>query len=325
MSRNVKPKVLIEKDILDVNSARIRSLIEELGNLAEIVSIDPYASKDEWIMKVKDVVAIVNRKGKIDKEIILVATNLKIISRTGVGVDETRIDLTEAKNRGIIITYNPGVNSPSVAELTFLLILALYRKLITINDLVRNGRWIEGQRLLGMELYGKTIGIIGLGNIGRRVAKIAKAFEANVIGYDPYIKDTVGVDEIVDLKTLLSRSDVVTIHVPLTKETKGMIGKNELSLMKKNAILINTSRGGIVDEDALYEALKAGNIAGAGLDVLSVEPPLESNPLLKLDNVIVTPHIGGVTIEAFERSVENAIMEVIRFLRGEPLKNIYKY
>ncbi|MEM0373764.1 MAG: hydroxyacid dehydrogenase [Sulfolobaceae archaeon] len=323
---NQRQKVLLEKDILNQNSERINRVLKELQNIAEIEVIDPYAPKEEWLKKVKDVNVIVNRKAKLDKEILEYARNLKLIARTGVGVDETRIDIEEAKKKGIIITYNPGVNSQSVAELTFLLMLALYRKIIKINEFVRKGKWVEGQRILGNELYGKTIGIIGLGSIGRRVAKISKAFEMNVLGFDPYVSEKIAeVDMIVDLKTLLSESDIITLHVPLTKETRGMIGRNEILLMKRNAILINTSRGGIVDENALYEALVNGRIAGAGLDVLSVEPPLESNPLLKLDNVIITPHIGGATFEAFERGVENALLEVIRFLKGEPLKNIYKY
>ncbi|QGA54009.1 hydroxyacid dehydrogenase [Sulfolobus sp. E5-1-F] len=321
-----KLKVLVERSIFESNSEKVKKYLEELKELADVEAIDPYASRDEWLSKIKDVIAIINRKAKLDKEILQHANYLRLIARTGVGVDETRIDLDEAKRRGIIITYNPGVNSPSVVELTFLLALALMRKLTRIYDLVKGGKWVEAQGILGWELYGKTMGIIGLGNIGKRVARVAKAFEMRVIGYDPYvIEKPAEVDEMAELRSLLSISDVVTLHIPLTKETKGLIGRKELLLMKKNAIIINTSRGGIIDEEALYEALVNKTIAGAGLDVLSVEPPLETNPLLKLENVIITPHIGGVTAEAFERGAENAILEVMRFLKGEPLKNVFKY
>jgi|OSPMetMinimDraft_2_1075162.scaffolds.fasta_scaffold01555_5 D-3-phosphoglycerate dehydrogenase len=324
----MKIKVIIEEGILSLGSQKIKELTDEISRLAEIIIIDPYAPKEKWIESCKDVVAIVNRKAKLSKEILNSCEKLKLIARTGVGVDETRIDLEEFKKRGITVTYNPGVNSPSVAELTFLLILLLYRKIFKINELTREGRWSDAQKIIGYELAGKVLGIIGLGNIGRRVAKIGKAFEMEVLGYDPLIPK----DNIVELGAkpcdfyeLLSSSDIITIHVPLTPQTYKMISNREIELMKKNAIIINTSRGGIVDEEALYEALRNKRILGAGLDVLSVEPPYPNHPLFKLENVVITPHIGGVTYEATERGFIGALTEVLNFLQGKPLKNVYKF
>lgn len=318
-------KVIIESNVVRSASKRVNQALEELSRIAKIVELDPSSPKEEWSREIEDATAVVNRKMKLDRDIIVAAKKLRLVARTGSGVDSTRIDLEEAKKKGIIITYNPGLNSPSVSELTFLLIMSIYRKLLRVTQLVKEGKWLEGVNFPGLELYGKTLGVIGLGNVGRRVAKIAMAYEMRVLGYDPYVRDPIQGIEIVELDQLLRESDIITLHVPLTAETRGLIDGKRLSLVKDGAILINTSRGEIIDEDALIEALRSGKLMGAGLDVLSVEPPSLNNPLLKMENVVITPHIGGTTIEAFERGAESAIREVIRFLRGEPLKNVFNY
>ncbi|EHP70230.1 phosphoglycerate dehydrogenase-like oxidoreductase [Metallosphaera yellowstonensis MK1] len=320
-----RPKVIVESNITNSTSPRVNQVLEELYGIARVVKLDHSSPKEVWIREIDDVVAVVNRKAKLDKEIIAAAKKLRLIARTGSGVDKTRIDLEEAKKKGIIITYNPGLNSPSVSELTFLLIQAIYRKLFKVTQLVKEGRWNEGVNLPGMELSGKTLGIVGLGNIGRRVARIGTAYEMRVLGYDPYVRDKIQGIEIVELEDLLRESDIITLHVPLTEETRGLIDRKRLSLVKDGAVLINASRGEIVDEGALVDALRSGKLMGAGLDVLNVEPPSPDNPLLQMENVIITPHIGGTTIEAFERGAESAIREVIRLLKGEPLKNIFNY
>ncbi|AHC51448.1 2-hydroxyacid dehydrogenase [Sulfolobus acidocaldarius SUSAZ] len=309
--------------MLNVNSPKVKELESEIRKLADIIILDPYDNEEKWAESCEGVIAIVDRKARITKKIMSSCSDLKLIARTGVGVDETRVDLAEAKRRGIAITYNPGVNSPSVAEFTFTLILSLYKRIFKITNLVKEGEWAKGQNIFTYELFNKTLGIIGLGNIGRRVARIGKAFEMEVLGYDLYIKKSDEGIRLTDLSTLLKESDIVTIHVPLTQETKNLIGEEQIRLMKPNAIIINTSRGGIIDEEALLKALKEKRIAGAGLDVLALEPPNPNNPLFSLDNVIITPHVAGVTHEAAERGFIGALTQVLNLLQGKPLTNVF--
>jgi D-3-phosphoglycerate dehydrogenase len=249
---------------------------------------------------------IVRSATVLSKDIIEAGSNLKVIGRSGVGLNN--IDLEAAKSRNIAVLNTPGANAISVAELTFALMLATARKLVHASVSLKEGRW-EKKLLKGVELYGKTLGIVGFGRIGKEVAKRALAFGMKVIAHDPYVEkhDIEACSaEACDLEDLLKRADVLTVHVPLTEETRGLIGEKELQLMKSNAILINTARGGVVNERALYKALKTGRIAAAGLDVFEKEPP-EFLELLKLEKVVCTPHIGASTFEAQKRcSVEIA-------------------
>jgi D-3-phosphoglycerate dehydrogenase len=192
------------------------------------------------------------------------------------------------------------------------------------NRAVKENRWGEYLKYIGTELAGKTVGIIGMGNIGTRVAIRARAFEMEFLVHDPYIPDahvTALGGKRVELGELLAESDFVTIHCPLTAETKGMISAQQLALMKASAYLINAARGGIVDEDALYRALKQKKVAGAALDVVENEPPVKDHPLFQLDNVVLTPHLGAVTFEASQRGEWGAAEEVIRVLEGKKPKN----
>ena len=243
-------------------------------------------------------------------------------------MDETRIDLKTAKERGILITYNPGINSDSVAELTILLALAILRKLLIINKCIKLGNWGDAQSKIGIQISGKKWGVIGFGNVGIRVAKIAFSMGCQVYAYDPYIADSTirnrGVEPM-SLKDLINECDIVSIHVPLLESTKHLIGEKELKLMKKDAVLINVSRGGIIDDIALYEAVKSGNLLGAGLDTLEDEPIHADNPLLSLENVVLTAHIGGSTHESMIKGSELAVEEVLRLLNGEQLKSQYSY
>jgi D-3-phosphoglycerate dehydrogenase len=315
--------VVLEDAVYHFPSNKVRELLKEIENLAQVKVMDPFAPEEEWVSALRDAVAVVNRKGRLSAKMIS-SSKLRLIARTGVGVDDTRVDLQEAKRRGIVITYNPGANSSSVAELTVLLMLSVFRRLNEVTKAVREGRWTQGVNVLGQELSGKTLGLVGVGNVGRRVATIAKAMGMEVIGYDPYVREVEGI-RLMSLEEVLRSSDVVSLHVPLTAETRRLLNAQKFSLMKDGSVLINTSRGEVVDEEALISALRTGKLMGAGLDVLSVEPPKQDNPLLRMDNVIITPHVGGGTREALERGIVGALEEVMRFLRGEQLKNVFKY
>jgi D-3-phosphoglycerate dehydrogenase len=310
-----------------------RVLVEEfqpqvlkwLRERVELVVVNPWIEPERWEVEAARVDAVISRKGKITREQMeRSAGRLKIIARTGVGVDPSRVDLEAAKELRIWVTNQPGSNSVSVAELVFGQMIALVRHTHEANRAVTENRWSDYLKFIGTELAGKTIGIIGMGNIGTRVALRARAFEMDFLIYDPYIPEFhvtslggkwIGLDE------LLAESDLVTIHCPLNRETRGMIGAQKLALMKPSAFLINAARGGIVDEDALRSVLEQRKIAGAALDVIANEPPEKDHPLLTLDNVLWTPHIGAMTLEASERGEWGAAEEVIRVLESKRPKN----
>ena len=300
-------------------------LLEWLGSRVEIVVVDPWVEPERWEREVSQVDAVISRKGKVTREHMEKSRGrLKIVARTGVGVDPSRVDLDAAQEHRVWVTNMPGSNSVSVAELVFGQMIALVRHIIEANRAVKENRWEDYLQFLGTELANKTIGIIGMGNIGTRVAIRARAFEMSFLVYDPYIPEshvTALGGRWVGLNDLLSESDFVTIHCPLTHETKRMIGEKHLSLMKTSAYLINMARGGIVDEDALYRVLSQKRIAGAALDVMENEPPGKNHPLFQLNNAIFTPHLGAVTREASKRAEWGAAEEVVRVLEGKSPKN----
>ncbi|MEM4519046.1 MAG: hydroxyacid dehydrogenase [Sulfolobales archaeon] len=267
--------------------------------------------------------AILVRRGRVDKAVMDVCPNLKIISIYGVGID--RVDVEEATRRGILVTNGRGSNSTAVAELTIGLTIMALRNLYQLVDKMRESGWEEANKYaIGYEVCGKTVGLVGIGNIGSRVARILKAMEARVIAYDPYVSAEsvkgLGI-ELVDLDTLVRESDIISIHAMLTKESYHLINEERLRKMKKNAIIVNTARGGIIDTDALVKALKEGWIAGAALDVTDPEPIPPDHPLLKLPNVIITPHVGGGTVESSNRMSFMAVEEIIRAYKGLPPMN----
>ena len=310
-------RVLVEKFQPDV--------LEWLSSRAEIVVVDPWVELERWEREAPQVDAVISRKGKITREHMEKSRGrLKIVARTGVGVDPSRVDLDAAKEHKVWVTNMPGSNSVSVAELVFGQMIALVRHTIEANRAVKENRWGDYLKFLGTELANKTIGIIGMGNIGTRVAIRARAFEMSFVVYDPYIPEahvTALGGRWVGLNELLSESDFVTIHCPLNQETKRMIGAEELSLMKPSAYLINAARGGIIDENALCRVLTRKGIGGAALDVMDNEPPAKDHPLFLLDNAIFTPHLGAVTSEASKRAEWGAAEEVVRVLEGKPPKN----
>ncbi|MCF6097121.1 D-glycerate dehydrogenase [Thermovorax subterraneus] len=262
---------------------------------------------------------------KIDAELMDRAKKLKIVSNYAVGYDN--IDLEEATKRGIMVTNTPGVLTETTADLTFALLMATARRIVEGDKFVRAGKWKTWgpMLLLGQDIYGATLGLIGLGRIGYAVAKRAKGFDMKVMYYDQVRNEKAEQElglEFVTLEKLLKESDFVSIHVPLTPQTRHLINEKTLSLMKKNAILINTARGPIVDEKALYEALVNNRIAGAGLDVMDPEPPSMDNPLLRLDNVVLLPHIGSASVATRTKMAIMAAENLVAGLKGEIPPNL---
>ena len=272
-----------------------------LKNAGLLVEYLPEISNQELITKVKDYdVIIVRSRTKITKEIIDNATNAKIIARVGVGLDN--IDTVEAQKKNVEVINAGEASVNAVSELVLGLMFSLSRNIPIANNATKQGKWIK-KDLIGIELKGKYLGIIGLGKIGRNVARLARGLRMNLIGYDVVPIDKSFAQEVslitTDLKTLIESSDYITCHVPSTEQTKHLINKEMLSIMKKGSFLINTSRGEVIDEQALIDSLKNKKIGGAALDVYEIEPPTNKE-LLVLDNLICTPHIGAQTKEGQE-------------------------
>ncbi|MGE5581417.1 MAG: phosphoglycerate dehydrogenase [Bacillota bacterium] len=263
----------------------------------------------------RDVVGIIVGVDPLPASVLNQCKNLKAISKYGVGMDN--IDLEQAKKLGIKVKNALGTNSVSVAELAIGFMFTAARKIPAIVSKVKNGSW---DRLIGCELTGKKLGLVGCGQIGREVAKRAKGLEMDVLIYDPYFSDEkflagYSIKSARDITEIFETSDFISLHVPATPETKKIINKNSLRVMKPNAVLINTSRGELVDEEALYDALKNGLIAAAVQDVFSSEPPAADNKLLKLDNFILTSHIGAYTHEAVEKMVIVSTQNLLEMLQ----------
>lgn len=288
-------KVLITDDVHE-------SCAEALKSKGCLVTVKPSLTRDELVRAVKEYDAIVVRgRTRLTKDVIMEAQSLKVIGRAGVGLDN--IDLRAASEKGIKVVASPQASTVAVAEATMALILALARMIPEANRALKEGLWLKS-KLVGFELKGKVLGIIGFGRIGKAVAKRALAFDMNVMAYD--IRDikeeaeSMGVKVATTLEELLRESDIITLHIPLNESTRHMIDEREISLMKKGAIVVNTSRGGIINTKALLKALKEGKLAGAALDVFENEPPKteEEWELIRLPNVVVTPHIASQTREA---------------------------
>jgi len=266
---------------------------------------------------------------KVDRRIIESLPNLRLIVTRSSGFDH--IDIQAAGERGIFVSNVPGYGSLPVAEHVFALLLAVMRKVVKADLTVKSSKWFT-PGLQGRLINGKTFGVIGTGAIGERVARIARAFGAEVIAYDALKKTTLeteGVLKYVTLEEVLEKSDIISIHIPLTKETYHMINRDSIARMKKGAVLINTSRGQVVDQEALVEALRTGKLSGAGLDVFEKEPPDPDDPILKLENVVLTPHIAWDTEEAEDYILNSTMETIIGFANGNPinvvnLKNLEK-
>ncbi|MBN1913279.1 MAG: phosphoglycerate dehydrogenase [Candidatus Omnitrophica bacterium] len=299
-------------------------LLEKEGDFQVDVKtgLKPDALKEE----IKDYDALIIRSAtKVTADVIAAAAKLKVIGRAGVGLDN--VDLEAATQKGIIVMNTPAGNTISTAEHTVSMILSLSRNIPQANSSTRQGEW-KRSKFMGVEVYNKVLGIVGLGRIGLEVAKRCLSFGMKILAYDPFLSREVAEGlgiEIVELKELFSRSDYISVHTPLTEETKHMISTKEIALMKKGVRLVNCARGGIVDETALAQAIKEGKVLGAAIDVFEKEPPAPDNELLKLDNVIVTCHLGASTEEA-QVNVSVEIAECVRdYLQGKGVYNAANY
>jgi len=275
---------------------------------------------------IKDYDGLVVRSAtKVTKEVIQAAKKLKVVGRAGVGLDN--VDLEAATQKGIIVMNTPAGNTISTAEHTFSMILSLSRNIPQANASTKKGEW-KRSKFMGVEVYGKTLGIVGFGRIGSEVAKRALSFGMKILAYDPFLSaevaESIGV-EIAELKKVLQESDYITVHTPLTDETRHMISDKEFALMRKGVRIINCARGGIIDEAALVKALKEQKVSGAAMDVFENEPLSAENELLKLDNVIITPHLGASTEEA-QVNVAIEVAEIVRdALLGRGIRNAANY
>ena len=284
--------------------------IEILKKAGLDVDVKTGMKSEELMAVIGDYQGLVVRSAtKVTSKIIEAASNLKVIGRAGSGLDN--VDVTAATKKGIVVMNAPGGNTITTAEHSFALMCSMARQIPQATASMKEGKW-EKKRFMGVEIFNKILGVIGIGNIGSQVARRAQAFSMNVIAYDPFLSEDkakeMGVEK-VDLYELFRRSDFITIHTPITAETRNMINKETLRIMKNGVRIINCARGGIINEKDLYDALVEGKVAGAALDVFEKEPP-DSNPLLSLDSVVSTPHLGAATKEAQE-NVAIAIAEQI--------------
>ena len=304
-----KPIVLIAEELSPAT-------VEALGPDFDIRSIDG-TDRAVLLAELPEASAVLIRSAtQLDAEAIAVAKKLKVVARAGVGLDN--VDLKAATEAGVMVVNAPTSNIISAAELTIGHILSLARHIPKANESLSNGEW-QRSKYTGVELYEKTVGIIGLGRIGALIAARLQAFGTEIVAYDPYVTSAraqqLGV-RLVTLDELLVESDFVTIHMPKTAETNGMIGTEQFKLMKPTAFIVNVARGGLIDEAALAEALTSGKIAGAGIDVFVTEPPTDS-PLIGLDNILLTPHLGASTEEAQEKAGISVARSVRLALDGE--------
>ena len=306
------PKVLVTDEIAQDG-------IDLLSTEAEVdVHLRP--SPDELLTLIKGHEAIVVRSGtKVTAEVIAAGDELQVIGRAGSGVDN--IDLDAATQRGIVVVNAPTGNTLSAAEHAIALMLAMARQLPEAYTSLRSGSW-ERQKFIGVELRGKTLGLLGLGQVGMEVARRTRGMEMRVIAHDPYVAQeraqSLGV-ELLSQDEVLAQSDFISLHMRVTPETRDMIDDEQIAKMKRGARIINTARGELIDDAALLRALDSGQLAGAALDVFREEPPGE-NPLLSHDKVIVTPHLGALTEEAQERAAMDVAEQVLAVLRGEPAR-----
>jgi len=287
-------KILIADEVSDTGLQPLRSagfLLERKTKL----------SSDDLIVALQGCEGLVVRsETKVTADVLSGAPDLRVVGRAGVGVDN--IDVPAATARGIVVMNAPDGNTITTAEHTMALLIALARRVPQANSSLRSGKW-ERKSFIGVELQGKTLGIIGLGRIGRAVGSRARAFGMNIVAYDPFIAPEQARDlemEVASLDDVFARADFLTVHTPLTAETRAIVDKEAFAKMKKGVRIINCARGGLVDEEALVDAIKSGQVAGAALDVFTEEPPRADHPLLALDEVIATPHLGASTTEAQE-------------------------
>ena len=309
MSQNDRPVVLIADKLA-------QSTVDALGDGVEVRWVDG-PNRPELLAAVREADALLVRSATtVDAEVLAAAPKLKIVGRAGVGLDN--VDIDAATERGVMVANAPTSNIHSACEHAISLLLSTARQIPAADKTLRDGEW-KRSSFSGVEIFGKTIGIVGFGHIGQLFAQRLAAFETTIIAYDPYANPAraaqLGV-ELVSLDELMSRADFVTIHLPKTKETAGMFDADMLAKAKKGQIIINAARGGLVDEQALADAIESGHIRGAGFDVYASEPCTDS-PLFARPEVVVTPHLGASTVEAQDRAGTDVADSVLKALAGE--------
>jgi lactate dehydrogenase-like 2-hydroxyacid dehydrogenase len=311
----VKPTVLVTSFY---DRAVVRASLDRLSGIARVVLCDVERTlrREELLDRLAGVDAVIAAEERYDREVFERAPRLKMIARDGVGLDS--IDLEAATAQGVIVTNAPVVHE-SVADLAMGLLLAVVRRIVIGDAGMRSGDWEQRARYLAPDVHGMCIGLLGFGAVGKAVARRAAAFGMRVMAYDVHpdkqAAETLGV-ELVEFDTLLAHADVLSLHVPLSEGTRGIIDARALGRMKRGAFLVNTSRGQVVREDDLFIALKNGSLGGAGLDVLCDEPPSAVHPLFELENVVVTPHVGSDTFGTFRRVFETAVSDLELFFGG---------
>ncbi|MDR3334813.1 MAG: phosphoglycerate dehydrogenase [Treponema sp.] len=302
------------------NSPALQYSLDRLKTFADEIVFNPYGRplvEDELAVLLPGCAGYIAGLDFVTKKALEAACTLRVISRYGVGYE--RVDIAAAHEKGIVVCNTPGANSQAVADLTFALILAVARKVPALDRDTKAGKWT---RSIGIELYGKTIGILGLGAVGKAVARRAQGFSMKVLAYDPFINADYAQGIIITgFDTVIQEADIICLHMPLTGETWGIISGNVMKRMKKGAILINTARGGLLDEAAACELLKAGHLGGLGLDTYEEEPP-HASPLFELDNVVLTPHSASHTAEATANMASMAVDNLITVLSGQPCSYI---
>lgn len=295
----------------------LKELQEELRTVVEVDARSPVSSR-EWADAIKGINVLVGVEDRVDEDFLRPADKLEMIQTISVGYNH--IDVQACTKKAVIVCNVPEIYSEPVAQHAWALILDLTKLITKADRSMRDGTW-ETKDWLGFQLWGKTLGIIGLGSIGGRIAMKGRlAFGMKVLAHDPYIRperaQLFGA-ELTSLERVLKESDIISINVLLTPETRHLIGEKQLSMMKKSAFLVNTSRGPVIDQKALIECLSKGGIRGAGLDVFEIEPLPGDSPLLKMENVVLTPHIASSTTEAVEDCYRAAVSNVIRYLKGQ--------
>jgi D-3-phosphoglycerate dehydrogenase len=293
-----------------------------LGDLAELV-IAPAQAPEALVAAAKDADGVINTYAKLPGEVLRGLAKCRIVARTGIGVDT--VDLPTATALGIIVTNVPDYCIDEVSDHALALILALTRKVVSSTAAVKGGSWAVKDAVPIHRHRGRRLGLVGLGRIPRALAPKAQAIGFELLAFDPYVPGETGAAlgvRMVDFDTLLRESDAISVHAPLTPETQGLFGEREFGLMKPGAIIVNTSRGPLIQGAALVRALESGRLAGAGLDVLDVEPPPPDSPLLRMPNVAITPHIGFYSEQSLIELQTKAAQEVRRVLAGEPPRNV---
>lgn len=309
-------KVLVSDKLSDAG-------LEVLKGFSDVdVEYRPGLSEEELANAIKGVNGLVIRSGsKVTAKVLEAADSLKVIGRAGIGVDN--VDIPAASRRGVIVMNTPTGNATTTAEHAITLMLSLARKIPQANASMKAGKW-EKSKFQGREITGKTLGVLGLGNIGRIVCDRAQGLHMKVIGYDPVLSSEKAAElgvELVSTDELFKRADVITCHTPMTPETKGIINKDAIAKMKDGVLIVNAARGGIVEESDIIEAVESGKVAGAALDVFTQEPTPEDFPVLKVPNIITTPHLGASTSEAQERVALEICDQVARYLTEGEIKN----